>query len=130
VASQCGYTRQYAGLQKLQEQFAKDGLVVLGVPCNDFGGQEPGSAEDIKQCAAGYDASFPLTEKISIKGSDKHPLYQALTGPDSPQPGEVRWNFEKFVVGKDGSILARFGSGTEPDDEKLLSAVRQAIGSK
>lgn len=123
VASQCGYTGQYAGLQKLQEAFAGEGLVVLGVPCNDFGGQEPGGAAEITQCAKGYQASFPLTEKVAIKGSGKHPLYVALTA----EGGDVGWNFEKFVVGRDGTVVARFDSGTEPDDEALLAAVKKAL---
>lgn len=125
VASQCGYTGQYAGLQKLQEAFASEGLVVVGVPCNDFGGQEPGGAAEIKQCATGYAASFPLTEKITIKGAAKHPLYQALAA-DS----EVGWNFEKFVIGKDGAVVARFDSGTEPDDAALIAAVKKALTTK
>jgi glutathione peroxidase len=130
VASQCGYTGQYAGLQKLQESFAKEGLVVVGVPCNDFGGQEPGAAAEIQACAAGYQASFPLTEKIAIKGPGKHPLYAALTGEASPAAGEVGWNFEKFVVGRDGSVVARFDSGTEPDDAALIEAVKKALAGK
>jgi len=123
VASQCGYTGQYAGLQKLQEAFAGEGLVVVGVPCNDFGGQEPGGAAEIKACATGYQASFPLTEKVVIKGEGQHPLFRALTADG----GEVGWNFEKFVVGKDGTVLARFDSGTEPDDAALVAAVKKAL---
>ena len=130
VASQCGYTGQYAGLQKLQESFASEGLVVVGVPCNDFGGQEPGQADEIKQCAVGYKASFPLTEKITIKGAGKHPLYQSLTAEGSATAGEVGWNFEKFVVGKDGTVIARFDSGTEPDDAALIAAVKKALTAK
>jgi glutathione peroxidase len=130
VASQCGYTSQYAGLQKLQESFASEGLVVIGVPCNDFGGQEPGGAAEIKQCATGYQASFPLTEKIAIQGAEKHPLYRALTAEGSATAGEVGWNFEKFVIGKDGSIIARFDSGTEPDDAGLIAAVKKALAAK
>jgi len=130
VASQCGYTGQYAGLQKLNEAFAKEGLVVIGVPCNDFGGQEPGQAAEIKQCALGYKAEFPLTEKVVIKGAGKHPLYEALTGEGSPTAGEVGWNFEKFLVGKDGKVVARFDSGTAPDDETLLSAVKKALAAE
>jgi glutathione peroxidase len=127
VASQCGYTGQYAGLQELHKAFADAGLVVVGVPCNDFGGQEPGGPEDIKQCAAGFQASFPLTEKVSIKGGAKHALYQALTGEASPVPGEVGWNFEKFLVSRDGKVLARFDSSTEPDSAELISAVKKAL---
>lgn len=130
VASQCGYTGQYAGLQKLNEAFAKEGLVVIGVPCNDFGGQEPGTTDEIKQCAVGYKAEFPLTEKVAIKGAGKHPLYEALTGEASPTAGEVGWNFEKFLVGKDGKVLARFDSGTEPDDDALIAAVKKALAGE
>lgn len=130
VASQCGYTGQYAGLQKLQETFAADGLVVIGVPCNDFGGQEPGGADEIKQCAAGYQATFPLTEKVAILGGNAHPLYQALTGSDSPAPGAVSWNFEKFLVSREGKLIARFDSGTDPDAPELLEAVKKALAHK
>ena len=127
VASQCGYTGQYAGLQQLHKEFAEAGLVVIGVPCNDFGGQEPGGPEEIKQCAAGFQASFPLTEKITIKGAGKHPLYQTLTGDSSPVPGEVGWNFEKFLVDRKGKVVARFDSSTEPDAAELVSAIKKAI---
>lgn len=127
VASQCGYTGQYAGLQQLQKEFADAGLVVIGVPCNDFGGQEPGGPAEIKQCAAGFQASFPLTEKITIKGANKHPLYQALTGDASPAPGDVGWNFEKFLIDRNGKVVARFDSSTEPDAADLVSAIKKAV---
>ena len=119
VASQCGYTGQYAVLQKLQEAFASEGLVVLGVPCNDFGGQEPGGAAEIKACATGYQASFPLTEKVVIKGAGKHPLFEALTA----EGGDVGWNFEKFVVGKDGKVAGRISPRTSPDDADVLAVI-------
>jgi glutathione peroxidase len=103
VASRCGFTRQYTGLQALQDRFAPQGFAVLGFPSNDFGGQEPGTNEEIQAfCSSKYNVTFPLFDKIVVKGPEKHPLYEALSGPDSPFPGDVKWNFGKFLVGKDG----------------------------
>ena len=128
VASECGYTGQYSGLQALHEQYNKEGLVVLGFPCNDFGGQEPGSAAEIKTfCSSRYNVTFPMFEKVSILGADKHPLYAALTGNDSPVPGDVGWNFCKFLIGKDGKIIARYDSSVEPESDELQTAVKAAI---
>lgn len=128
VASQCGYTRQYSGLQALHESMKESGLMVLGFPCNDFGGQEPGSEAEIKAfCSSNYDVGFPMFSKVSITGDDKHPLYDALTGEGSAKPGQVGWNFEKFVVAGDGTVVARFDSGTEPDDPELASAIKTAL---
>jgi glutathione peroxidase len=129
VASQCGYTGQYAGLEALYRKYKDRGLVVAGFPCNDFGAQEPGSSQEIKQfCSSRYEVSFPLFEKIHVVGPEQHPLYAALTGTQSPVPGPVKWNFGKFLVGRDGKILKRFGSGTEPDE--LASEVEAALGAK
>lgn len=128
VASECGYTPQYAGLQALHEQFQKDGFSVLGFPCNDFGGQEPGSAAEIKTfCTGRYHVTFPLFEKLTILGANKHPLYAALTGKGSPFPGDVSWNFCKFLIGKDGKILARYDSSVEPDSAELQAAIKAAL---
>lgn len=124
VASHCGYTDQYSGLQRLYRQNQDKGLVVLGVPCNDFGRQEPGSAKEIAQfCSENYGVTFPMTEKISIVGAKQHALYRTLTAG-----GEgVGWNFEKFLVGKDGKVVKRFGSGVEPGDSELTSAIAKAL---
>ena len=112
VASQCGYTPQYAGLQALYEKYKGQGLVIIGVPANNFGGQEPGTNEDIKQfCSRKYSVTFPIMAKVSVKGEDKTPLYQYLTATG----GEVKWNFTKFLVGKDGKAIQRFESGVSPD---------------
>ena len=128
VASQCGYTGQYSGLQSLYESMEDKGLVVIGVPCNDFGGQEPGTESEIKDfCTSRYSVSFPMLSKVKITGDDKHPLFAALTGKDSPNPGEVGWNFEKFLIGTDGQLIARFDSGTEPESAELSEAIKKAL---
>ncbi len=123
VASECGYTGQYAGLQALHEKYAKEGFTVLGFPCNDFGGQEPGSEADIKTfCTSRYNVTFPMFAKVSITGADKHPLFAALTAK-----GEVQWNFEKFLIGKDGQMIARYGSDAEPEAGEIETAVKTAL---
>ncbi len=128
VASECGYTNQYSGLQSLHEAMKDAGVVVLGFPCNDFGGQEPGSEPEIKAfCKANYNVTFPMFSKITIAGDAKHPLFAGLTGKDSPVAGEIGWNFEKFVVAGDGTIVARFDSGTEPDDPALIEAIQTGL---
>lgn len=125
VASECGYTPQYAGLQALNEKMSGKGLVVLGFPCNDFGGQEPGSEAAIKAfCTENYKVTFPMFAKVAIKGDAKHPLYAAL---QSAAGGEVGWNFEKFLIGKDGKVLQRFGSDVEPDSPELMAAIEAAL---
>ena len=131
VASKCGYTKQYKGLEALHQKYAGKGFSVLGFPCNDFGGQEPGTAEEIKTfCSTNYSVTFPLFEKLHVKGAEQHPLYAALTGKSSPVPGDVKWNFGKFLIGKDGKILKRWDSKTEPDDKELTEAVEAAIAAK
>src|SRR2546428_8775797 len=118
VASQCGYTPQYAGLEKLYEKFKGKGFAVLGFPANNFGAQEPGTNEEIKTfCTRNYNVTFPMYSKISVKGSDKAPLYKFLT--DSAG-GEVKWNFTKFLVDGDGKVVSRFESGVEPDSSELV----------
>jgi len=131
VASKCGNTKQYTELQALHKEFEKEGLAILGFPCNDFGGQEPGSNEDIKEfCSTKYKVTFPMYDKVTVKGADKHPLYQQLSGPESPFPGDVKWNFGKFLVGRDGKILARFEPKTKPDDVAVISAIKEALAKK
>ena len=131
VASKCGYTGQYKGLEALYRQYKDKGLVVLGFPSNDFGGQEPGSNTDIKQfCSSTYDVTFPMFDKVKVKSEPKHPLYSALTGKDSPFPGDVKWNFGKFLIGRDGKIVQRFDSGAKPESEDVKKAVESALATK
>jgi glutathione peroxidase len=129
VASKCGNTPQYSALERLQERYAGRGFTVLGVPCNQFGGQEPGTAEEIAEfCSATYGVTFPLTEKVEVNGENRHPLYADLTGvPDAEgYSGDIRWNFEKFLVGPDGTI-ARFGPRTDPEDASVVTAIEAAL---
>jgi glutathione peroxidase len=124
VASRCGLTPQYAGLQALSDRYADRGLVVLGVPCNQFGGQEPGTADEIQEfCSVNYGVTFPLTAKADVNGPHRHPLYQQLIG-DGP---DIQWNFEKFLVAPDGTVAARFGPQVTPDDEALVTAVEKLL---
>src|SRR5271155_996714 len=124
VASKCGFTKQYTGLEALYKKYKDKGFVIVGVPSNDFGGQEPGSAEEIKAfCTDKFDVTFPLMAKVHVTGSEKHPLYAALTGPDSAFPGEVQWNFQKFLISRDGKLLGRFKSQVKPDSTELIQAV-------
>ena len=128
VASKCGFTKQYSGLQKLYEEKKGDGLVILAFPCNDFGGQEPGSIEEIQKfCSTKFDVTFPIMAKIHVKGKEQHPLYTALTGEDGAFPGNVKWNFGKVLIGKDGKPIARFGSSTKPDSDELVKAISTAL---
>jgi glutathione peroxidase len=131
VASKCGLTPQYTGLEALHKEFAAKGFSVLGVPCNQFGAQEPGSAKEIETfCSTNYGVSFPMTEKIEVNGAGRHPLYALLTPVKDSEghTGDIRWNFEKFLVGKDGKVIARFSPMTAPDDETVRSAIRAALG--
>ena len=124
VASECGYTSQYAGLEELYRSLKNKGLLVIGVPCNDFGGQEPGSNEEIRKfCSSRYQVTFPLLEKTAITGENGHPLYKILTSKESGIPGPVSWNFNKFLLSRDGRVAARFDSSVEPDAAELLKAV-------
>jgi len=129
VASQCGYTPQYAGLQSLYAKYKDKGLVIVGVPANNFGGQEPGSNEEIKSfCSRTYNVTFPMMAKVSVKGADKTPLYQYLTDKSNPKTGgDVQWNFTKFLVGKDGKVRQRFESGVSPDSPELAAAIEAAL---
>jgi glutathione peroxidase len=126
VASKCGLTPQYAGLERLHEQFADRGFAVVGFPCNQFGGQEPGSAEEIAEfCSATYGVSFPMFEKIDVNGPGRHPVYTELTAlaDDAGEAGDIQWNFEKFLVSPDGKAIARFRPRTEPDAPEVISAI-------
>jgi glutathione peroxidase len=131
VASHCGYTPQYAGLEALYKKYGFQGLVVCGFPCNQFGHQEPGTGAEIKAfCTSKYDVTFPMFDKLEVNGDHRHPLYTALAGTNSPFAGSIKWNFTKFLVGRDGKILNRFGSGVKPDAEELTKAVEAALAAK
>lgn len=127
VASRCGLTPQYAGLEELQRTYGGAGFTVVGVPCNQFYGQEPGGAEEIAEfCSATYGVTFPMTEKVEVNGEDRHELYAALVGTpnEKGEAGDVTWNFEKFLVAADGKVIARFSPGVVPDDPRVVDAVQ------
>jgi glutathione peroxidase len=131
LASKCGLTPQYEALEALYKKHKDEGFVVLGFPCNDFGGQEPGTIEEIQKfCKSTYDVTFPVMDKISVKGEKQHKLYEALTGKDGAFPGDVRWNFGKFLIGKDGKAIARFEPTMKPDSPEITAAVEKAIAAK
>jgi glutathione peroxidase len=130
VASECGLTPQYVGLEKLHETYGDRGLVVLGVPCNQFGGQEPGTPVEIAEfCRVNYGVRFPLTEKVEVNGPGRHPLYQALVDhPDAEgKAGDLQWNFEKFLVSPDGEVVARFRPNVEPESPELIDAIERVL---
>ena len=130
VASKCGLTPQYTGLEELQRTYADRGFSVLGFPCNQFGGQEPGSSEEIAEfCSATYGVTFPLTEKVDVNGAARHPVYDELVQvPDeSGKAGDIAWNFEKFLVDGSGSVVARFTPGVVPDDPRVVAAVESVL---
>ena len=130
VASKCGLTPQYAKLEELHERYAARGFTVVGVPCNQFGGQEPGTADEIAEfCSATYGVTFPMTEKVEVNGDGRHPLYEQLTKVPvaGAEPGDISWNFEKFVLDATGNPVARFGPGTEPDDPAVVEAVESTL---
>jgi glutathione peroxidase len=129
VASKCGLTPQYEGLERLQKRFGGDSFTVLGVPCNQFMGQEPGTAEEIQTfCSTTYGVSFPLTEKIDVNGEARHRLYNELTAVDDAagEAGDVQWNFEKFLVGADGSVT-RFRPTVDPEADEIISAIESKV---
>jgi len=131
VASHCGYTPQYKSLEAVYQKYKDQGFVVLGFPCNQFGGQEPGTNEEIKQfCTSKYDVTFPLFDKIEVNGANRHPLYVALAGETSPFPGNIKWNFNKFLISKDGKILKRFDSKVTPDSAEATAAITAALAAK
>lgn len=131
VASKCGYTPQYKGLQALQDKYAGKGFTVVGVPCNDFGAQEPGSSEEIRKfCTENYNVSFPIMEKVHVKGPEQHPLYARLTGKEAEFPGDIKWNFSKFLIGRDGKVIKRFDSAAKPESEEVMKAIEAALAGK
>jgi glutathione peroxidase len=133
VASKCGNTPQYAGLEKLYETYSKDGLVIIGVPANEFGKQEPGTDEEIaKFCDSKYHVTFPMLSKVVVKGEGICPLYQTLTAETTApvKAGPISWNFEKFLVGRDGKVAGRFAPKTKPDDAGLVSAIKAELEKK
>jgi glutathione peroxidase len=131
VASKCGYTPQYESLEAVHQKYKAKGFTVVGVPCNDFGGQEPGSNQEIKQfCSSKFNVTFPLLDKVHVKGAEQHPLYAYLTGKDAAFPGDVKWNFGKFLIGPDGKVLKRWDSGTKPDSTEVTSAIEASLAKK
>ena len=131
VASACGLTPQYEGLEALYREHKKDGLVIIGFPANDFGAQEPGTNEEIAQfCSGKYDVTFPMMSKIHVKGKEVHPLYKQLAAQPEPIGGEPEWNFAKFLVNRRGEVVGRFGSRTAPEDEKLVEAVKNLLSEE
>jgi glutathione peroxidase len=128
VASRCGYTPQYAGLEQLRAELAEHGFEVVGFPCNQFGNQEPGTDQEIRNfCSTRYDVSFPLASKLAVNGPDRHSLYAWLTAEANGYPGDIQWNFEKFLIDRDGRIRGRYPSGTRPDDKGLLGEISAAL---
>lgn len=128
TASKCGLTPQYEGLEALQKRYAEKGFTVIGFPCNDFGDQEPGTADEIVQfCKTRFSVSFPLMEKIHVRHPKQHPLYTALSGKDGAFPGEVKWNFGKFLIGKDGKPIARFEPQEKPASPVIAAAIEKAL---
>jgi glutathione peroxidase len=131
VASKCGFTPQYKNLEAVYEKYKDQGLVILGFPCNQFGGQEPGTDEEVKQfCTSKYFITFPLFDKIEVNGPNRHPLYVALAGETSPFPGDITWNFNKFLISRDGKILKRFDSKIKPDSTEATEAIEAALAAK
>lgn len=128
VASKCGYTSQYEGLQKIYDLYKDKGFEILAFPCNDFKGQEPGTNKEIKDfCSANYGVTFKLFDKISVLGDDKFPLYEMLINSDSVEVGDVKWNFEKFLISRDGKVEARFRSKIKPESEELISVIEKLL---
>jgi glutathione peroxidase len=130
VASECGLTPQYAGLQRLHDRFAERGFTVAGFPCNQFGGQEPGTADEIREfCSVNYSVTFPMFAKIDVNGPDRHPLYTELTAVSDAegQAGDIQWNFEKFLINGDGKIVARFRPLTEPEAPEVVAAIEEQL---
>lgn len=128
VASYCGYTKQYAGLEEIYKKFKDNGFEILAFPCNQFGNQEPGTNEEIKNfCTSKFDVTFKLFDKIDVNGNNKSALYKTLTDNSVTGKGDIKWNFEKFLIDKDGNVIARFPSAVEPTSEKLISAIEKEL---
>ena len=131
VASKCGLTPQYKALEAVHQKYKDKGFSVLGFPCNDFGSQEPGTLEEIKEfCSTKYNVTFPMFDKLHVKGPEQHPLYTALSGKESPFPGDVKWNFGKFLIGRDGRIVKRFEPKVTPDSPEVAQAIETALAEK
>ncbi|MBT8380050.1 MAG: glutathione peroxidase [Ignavibacteria bacterium] len=129
VASKCGFTSQYKSLQKIYETYKNRGFAILGFPCNDFGGQEPGTNEEIKSfCSLNYDVTFPIFDKVHVKGDEKAPLFDLLTNNTVTGKSSIKWNFEKFLIDKDGNIVDRFRSVTKPENKKITSLIEKELG--
>jgi glutathione peroxidase len=131
VASKCGLTPQYTALEQLQKDYESERFTVIGFPCNQFAGQEPGSAEEIQEfCSATYGVTFPLTEKVDVNGEDRHPIYQELTqaADEEGRDGDIQWNFEKFVIDADGAVVQRFSPQVTPDDPRVVAAIKSTLG--
>jgi glutathione peroxidase len=132
VASKCGFTTQYDALESLHEEYADRGFTVVGLPCNQFGGQEPGTSEEIAEfCSATYGVTFPLTEKVEVNGEGRHAVYDELTAAadEEGRTGDITWNFEKFLLSGDGSVVARFSPGVVPDDPRVVQTVQQVLAA-
>ncbi len=128
VASKCGFTKQYAGLQELYEKYKDKGFVVLGFPCNDFGGQEPGSNEEIAEfCSLNFSTTFPMFDKVKVLGKEKHPLFEILTNNSKTGKSDIKWNFEKFIIDKEGNVVDRFRSITKPESKKITSLLETEL---
>jgi glutathione peroxidase len=130
VASKCGLTPQYAALERLHEEYVDRGFSVVGIPCNQFGGQEPGSSDEIAEfCSATYGVTFPMTEKVDVNGHGRHEIYRALveTPDEKGVDGDITWNFEKFLLDGEGRVVARFGPRTQPDDDQVVAAIRGVL---
>jgi glutathione peroxidase len=128
VASRCGLTPQYTGLEELHEELAEENFAVVGFPCNQFGGQEPGSEKEIQTfCLTNYGISFPMSAKLEVNGAGRHPLYVWLTDPANGYPGDIQWNFEKFLIGRDGRLLKRYAPTTKPRDKGLMQDIADAL---
>jgi len=131
VASKCGFTPQYTALEAVYLKYQPQGLVVCGFPCNQFGGQEPGTDLEIKAfCTSKYSVTFPMFDKLEVNGANRHPLYVTLAGANSPFPGNIKWNFTKFLIGRDGKILNRFDSSVAPDSAEVTKAIEAALAAK
>jgi glutathione peroxidase len=128
VASKCGYTRQYSGLESIYEKYKSKGFEILAFPCNDFGAQEPGTNKEIQEfCTATFGVKFKLFDKIKVLGKNKSPLYERLINNSNTEQGDIKWNFEKFIISKDGEIIARFRSGAEPESKEVLSIIESEL---
>lgn len=128
VASKCGFTKQYDGLQEIYEKYKDQGFEVLGFPCNDFGGQEPGSNEEIAEfCSLNFNTTFPMFDKVKVLGEEKHPLFEILTNNSKTGKSDIKWNFEKFIIDKEGNIVDRFRSITKPESKKITSLIEQEL---